>query len=200
MHDLDSIPRDKRDLYGRPRRGDWIQTYRGRQFWPLDPFPSDFDIVDIAAALSKATRYAGHCLRWYSTSEHSVLISRQCREMGLPVRTQRTALMHDGSEAYLIDVPRPIKPYLGAYLEIEDRMMRAMAHRFDFDWPMPDVVKALDTSILHDERDQNMAPPPAPWPQLSGTSPIGVCLQFWTPDQAFSEFMTEAARLGVATM
>ncbi len=42
------------------RYGDWIQTYTGKQFWPLDPRPEDVDIEDIANALSNLGRYAGH--------------------------------------------------------------------------------------------------------------------------------------------
>jgi hypothetical protein len=37
----------------RDRIGRWMQTYSGKQFWPLDPRPEEIDIRDIAAALSK---------------------------------------------------------------------------------------------------------------------------------------------------
>lgn len=60
----------------RQRRGDWMQTYTGRQFWPLDPLPEDVFIEDIAHALSMQCRYAGHVTRFYSVAEHSVLIAR----------------------------------------------------------------------------------------------------------------------------
>ena len=32
------------------RQGDWLQTYTGKQFYPLDPQPEDIDIQDIAHA------------------------------------------------------------------------------------------------------------------------------------------------------
>lgn len=41
---------------GSARKGDWMQTYTGRQFWPLDPHPDEIDIRDIAHALSMMCR------------------------------------------------------------------------------------------------------------------------------------------------
>lgn len=41
------------------RRGDWIQTYTGRQFWPMNPRQEDVCIEDIAHALSMLCRYNG---------------------------------------------------------------------------------------------------------------------------------------------
>lgn len=63
--------------YKRPteRAGDWMQTFTGRQFWPMDPRPEDLDILDIAHALSLLCRFGGHCQRFYSVAEHSVHVS-----------------------------------------------------------------------------------------------------------------------------
>lgn len=177
------------------RQGDWTQTYSGRQFWPLDPRPEDVALIDIAAALSKIARYGGHCLRFQSVAEHCVLMVRRMDGVRTP-RERRTVLLHDASEAYLLDMPRPLKPYLPGYLAFEDQLMRVIAQRFDFDWPLPAWVKALDTGILRDETAQNMAPPPVPWRQFAEPA-LGVTLQFWSPDQAFAEFMSAAQDCGV---
>jgi hypothetical protein len=169
------------------RKGDWMQTYTGRQYWPADPRPEDVDIRDIAAALSKQTRYGGHCLRFYSVAEHCVLMAYRLHALGHARATCFAALMHDASEAYLVDVPRPIKGRLGGYAEIESLNMTAIAERFSFAWPMPPIVKDFDTRMLLDEQAQNMAPPPADW-RVAG-DPIGVTLQFWSPDEAAGAFM-----------
>jgi hypothetical protein len=193
------------DIAGRPRRGDWIQTYSGRQVFPLDPMLNDYQLIDIAAALSKLTRYNGHCLRFYSVAEHCVLLARHYRDHGSgariggaggDLRTCRTLLMHDASEAYLIDVPRPIKGSLEGYKAIEHELMLAIAARFDFDWPAPGLVHRLDNAILNDEMAQVMAPPPTPW--RHGGEALGVQLQLWSPDQAFAEFMRAALEFGVS--
>lgn len=168
---------------GNARKGDWMQTYSGAQFWPMDPRASEVRIGDIAAALSKLCRYGGQCNRFYSVAEHCVHVANHAPE-GLKL----DALMHDASEAYLSDVIRPIKSFLTSYLEIEAGLERVIAERFRLTWPMPAEVKRLDTAILADERDQAMAPPPMPWPQTTEPA-LGVTLQFWTPAVAQYEFL-----------
>lgn len=53
----------------------WIQTFTGRQFWPLDPRAEDVDIRDIAHALSMKCRYNGHCREFYSIADHSCRVA-----------------------------------------------------------------------------------------------------------------------------
>lgn len=169
------------------RKGDWMQTASGRQFWPLDPRPEEIHIEDIAAALSKLCRYGGQIrveIDHYSVAEHCVHVAG-CA----PPELQLAALLHDASEAYLSDVIRPIKPHLTNYLEIEARLERAISDRFGIVCPMPTEVKRLDTAILADERDQAMAPPPVPWPQTT-EPPLGVRLEFWTPERASGLFLS----------
>lgn len=165
-------------------RGDWIQTATGRQFWPMDPQPSDICIDDVAHALSMLCRFGGHCRRFYSVAEHCVLMTRAA-----PQEFKRWALLHDASEAYLTDVPRPTKPFLVGYDGIERRVMWAVAVRFNLHLGLPDQVKALDRAILTDEKQQNMAPAPAA--RSTDVEPLGVHLQFWTPRRARLEFMRE---------
>jgi hypothetical protein len=162
-----------------------MQTYSGLIFHPLDPKPGTIQIVDIAASLSKMCRFAGHCERFYSVAEHSVLLSRVA-----PKGYELTALLHDASEAYLVDIPRPLKPQLKDYHAIEYGLMEAIAKKFDFPWPIPKAIKDLDTAILSDERDQNMAHMDVPSQLWGNTLPaLGVELQFWTPRVAQREFI-----------
>ena len=179
----------------RARRGDWMQTYSGKQFWPLDPRPEDIDIVDIAAALSKLNRYGGHTIKFYSVAEHCVLMARAARADGFSLNICFQILMHDASEAYLSDVIRPIKPYLDNYADLEKKMMVVIARRFQFGWPPSDVVKQFDNAILVDEMRQAMLPPPAPWFGDNPPKSLGVRLQFWSPAQAESAFVHEYVAL-----
>lgn len=165
-------------------RGDWIQTSLGRQFWPIDPRPDEIDPEDIAHALSMLCRFGGHCLRFYSVAEHSVLLARACAP-----ENRLWALLHDASEAYLVDIPRPLKPFLVGYQEAEGKIMAAVCERFGLSGPMPQEVKDLDTRILTDERRQNMAPAPKPW--STDAEPIGATLCFWEPRQAKRAFLSD---------
>lgn len=174
------------------RRGDWLQTFSGRQFWPMDPRPEEVFIEDIAHSLSMQCRYAGHCLRFYSVAEHSVLLARYFRQKGAPLTTQLWALLHDASEAYLVDVPRPVKPYLPGYKVAEARVMRAICDRFDLPHEMPDEVHAADGAIIADERF-NMTPCATEWGATG--SGLGVYLRNWQPSVAEAEFLDEFHRI-----
>lgn len=60
-------------------------------------------------------------------------------------------LLHDASEAYLLDIPRPIKHMLPQYLEAEDKLMRIIAKKYGFEYPLPEEVKQLDKQFLEIE-------------------------------------------------
>lgn len=168
------------------RIGDWIQTFTGRQFWPLDPHPDDIDIADIAHALAHDCRYGGHCRRFYSVAEHSVLLSR-----AVAPEFRLAALMHDSPEGYLRDLVRPVKRTMPAYRTAESAVWRAICARFEIDPDLPDAVHEADNRILVDERNQNMAPPPAPWSACERVEPLGVTLRCWPPGEAEFWFLTE---------
>jgi hypothetical protein len=68
-------------------RGDWMQTYSGRRFYPLDPRAEELADLDIAHALSLLCRYGGHVERFYSVAEHCVEADNRI------LLTERTALM-----------------------------------------------------------------------------------------------------------
>lgn len=164
------------------RRGDWMQTYTGRQFWPLDPRAEEIDIADIAHALSLICRYGGHAIQFYSVAEHCVLMSQAVSEP-----SKKWALLHDAAEAYLGDIIRPLKRHLDGYSALEMNLMREVCHRFNLMGLTPDEVEQADNRILLDERAQNMAPTPHDW-HVDGP-PLGVTLRFWTPRQAEFAFI-----------
>lgn len=175
------------------RIGSWMQLASGRKFWPLDPRPEEIHIEDIAAALSKLCRYGGHCKRFYSVAEHSVLMAHAA-----PDGYHLDALLHDASEAYLADVIRPIKSSLTNYHAIEAALERAIGRRFGTRQTTPDAVKHLDNAILADERAQNMEPMPGiPDAEWGARLPaLGVTLQFWSPEKAEFEFLAAFRRYG----
>lgn len=125
------------------RKGDWIRTFKGVEYWPLDPRPEDVLIEDIAHALANSCRYAGHTSRFYSVAEHSIIVSRLVApELAL------SGLLHDATEAYVVDVPRPLKRYLTNYAEIEELNWQAIAKAFDLDPVMHESIKNADNAIL----------------------------------------------------
>lgn len=180
------------------RFGDWMQTASGKMFWPLDPRADEVDIHDIAHALANLCRYGGHCRRFYSVAEHSVLMAR-----AVDAPWKLWALLHDAAEAYVVDVPRPLKRFLVGYRETEDRVLRCIVDKFGLRYNdtvlgtiIPDNIGIVDNRILLDEKAQNMVAGPA-WGSLDGYEPLGVTLQFWTPEQAEGHFLDLFAELTV---
>lgn len=138
-----------------PRKGNWLQTYMGKAYWPADPRPEDVHIMDIAHALANACRFGGHCSRFYSVAEHSVLVSHL-----VPPADALHGLLHDATEAYLVDVPRPVKMMLDGYKELEELNWRAIAARFGLDPTMPESVHDADQNVLLAERNALLGPSP----------------------------------------
>jgi len=161
---------------------DWIQTFTGRQFFPLRPTIGELSIIDIAHALAMKCRFTGHVSTFYSVAEHCVHCSfRVPREHAL------WALLHDAAEAYLPDVARPIKGRLWViegigpllpgnrqevsqrtFSDAEDAILRVVARRFGLCWPMPECVKRTDLAMLATERDVLMHPGSEVWHDLAG--------------------------------
>lgn len=170
---------------------DWIQTYTGRKFYPLNPSADDISILDIAHALSMKCRYNGHCERFYSVAEHSFHVSHQ-----VPQEHAMWGLLHDAAEAYLPDVPRPIKPHLPGFRELEASIMVCVVRCFApylGGLSEPESVKRADTAILADEMAQLMGEPPAPWNLPE--PPLGVTLHCLTPEHAENAFLRRFAEL-----
>jgi uncharacterized protein len=126
-----------------------IRTVSGIYVNVFDPKPEMFCIEDIAHSLSFQCRFAGHLSRFYSVAEHSLNCSYLIDSADLKL----AALLHDASEAYLLDIPKPIKGGLTNYKEIEDRIMMAIAERFGFEYPLPTEIKKADEIMLELEWD-----------------------------------------------
>jgi hypothetical protein len=167
---------------GSGRHGNWMQTFSGRQFWPLDPRADEVFIEDIAHALSMACRYGGHCNSFYSVAEHCVHVSHV-----VPPEMALVGLLHDASEAYVADVIRPIKPHLTGYKAIEDRVWSVIAERFGVPVDLPPEVKLADNAVLLAECAINMKPHPAPL--CVPGEPAAVTIRCWLPAEAERAFL-----------
>jgi len=152
------------------RKGDWIQTYTGKRFWPFDPRPEEIDILDIAYALSNLCRFGGHCEPFYSVAEHCDRASYL-----VPPELALWALLHDAPEAYLGDVVRPIKhrpSLLRIYGPMERALMFQVAQRFGLVplAPEPRWVKWADEVMLRTEQRDLMKRQPCDWESAKGVA------------------------------
>lgn len=123
----------------------WIETRTGKRVSVENPQPDQFDIKDIAYALSNTCRFNGHCAGFYSVAEHSVAVA-----LRLPSELRLAGLLHDATEAYLGDIPSPIKQFLPDYKAIEKRFEEAVATAFMVNLWEP-AVKEADIDALFTE-------------------------------------------------
>ncbi|WP_018234320.1 hypothetical protein [Thioalkalivibrio thiocyanodenitrificans] len=166
----------------------WILTQSGRRFYPIAPRAEDVVIEDIAHALANMCRFNGHCSDYYSVAQHSVLVS-EAVERALPGDPMAAlqGLLHDATEAYLPDVPSPVKPFLFGFKRIENRVMAALCQALHIPQAFPPEIKAADLAILWDEARALLKEPPSDWhvPVI----PLGVQISPWEPKKAKRLFM-----------
>lgn len=129
-----------------------IKTRCGHYVNVFDPDPDTIDIRDIAYALARMPRFGGHTNQFFSVALHSVAVHNVMQEE----ENRLCALLHDASEAYLIDIPSPIKQHLPEYKKIEEGLMKVIAEKFGFQWPLPEIVKIADQEQLQIEWEELM--------------------------------------------
>lgn len=161
----------------------WIQTYIGKRLNPFKPDKTQINIVDIAHALSLICRYNGHTKKFYSVSEHSLLVSKHC-----PDEYKLHGLLHDAAEAYLADIPRPIKATFHEYREVEHSLLGVIFDKFGVSYPLPEAVKRIDDAILADEGPQLMGST-EDW--VLPEAPLGITIECLTPSEAELAFLRE---------
>jgi hypothetical protein len=179
------------------RAGDWIITASGKRFYPLDPRPEDISLDDIATALSKLCRWGGHLNidGIFSVAQHCVLVALNC-----PHRFRAQALLHDAHEAYLVDVPRPIKRYLVNYEIFAARLDACIGDRFCVELcDLPREVDEADDRGLATERRDLLVPWPCEpgEPQGSLVKPWPARISPWEPAEARRNFLGLAHKLGI---
>jgi 5'-deoxynucleotidase YfbR-like HD superfamily hydrolase len=177
--------------------GPFIQTVSGRRVNPFEPDPGDLDIGDIANALANQCRFGGHCFPYLSVAQHSCVVSDLMLERGGSTEDALWALLHDASEAYLVDLPHPIKhrSELGRlYAEAEGPLQDAIIARFGLSTDAPPSLKPLDRAVLATER-RAVSDEAWHWPELDGFEALELDIDPWPPERARDEFLARFERL-----
>lgn len=89
---------DKRDIY--------VGTRLGGKFYPFAPEREPVLLDEVVRSLAATCRWRGHTLGVLSVAEHSVMVARQ-----VAPEHRLYALLHDAGEAYLCDMPAPLKHF-----------------------------------------------------------------------------------------
>lgn len=160
-----------------------VQITRGRYFWPLEPThpANDYDIEFIAHVLSGDRRWGGVAVDAngdpsdYSVAQHLVhvadIVNLNRRKLvpgwdwdNNPAPTLY-GLMHDATEAYLRDFPRPVKYLMKEYTPAENALMDEIVHQFHIplDFAIREAVRRVDNMMIFLERDVLVGQPCVPY-------------------------------------
>jgi len=150
-----------------------IRTFTGKNVNVIDPDPETICIEDIAHALSFQCRFGGHLPSFYTVAQHSCYCAR-----GVAHELRLDALLHDASEAYLLDIPSPVKSQLTNYKEMEDNLMLAIADKFGFAYPLDPEVKKIDKELMEWE-----------WKHIMLQQPSFLMCSIWDPEKAQLYFL-----------
>lgn len=129
-----------------------IETYTGGSFDLFAPDPEDVRLLDIAAGLAHICRFGGHSTEFYSVAHHSIHVSQELPDNN--PRLELIGLFHDAGEAYIGDIPRPLKTEHELFEDMENQILEAVWESFGIEAPTDNewkTVMAADDRLLRFE-------------------------------------------------
>lgn len=127
-----------------------IEMSSGKLFHFNNP---EFDLHDIVYALSGIPRFGARASWDYSVADHVVLVARICLRLG---GDPREGLVHDFPEAFLLDMPTPIKKLMPDYEKLEKRLAKQLHAWAGLPSKLSDITKKADCLALFLEADSMM--------------------------------------------
>jgi len=181
----------------------WLQVLGGVAFDLVNPRAELVDFNTVARVLSRVARFGGH------TERGTLSVAQHCLEGSEAIlrdhgdRLAAAAfLIHDAHEAYIGDMPTPVRdalcacadellnwdgrnPVRGAIKLLKERLDGAIYPAAGLPWPLPQVVSArvseYDERMCNTERLARLAPSPRPWPMFDDLAPVaGVDTHAWS--------------------
>lgn len=129
-----------------------ITTFSGAHIAPTNPDASQIHIPDIAHALSLLCRGNGHVQTFFSVGQHCIHCALEAEARGYSNRLVLACLLHDASEAYVCDIPRPFKQCLPQYKTYENHLLDIIYTKY-LGAPLTDeeekLVKKIDDDMLY---------------------------------------------------
>jgi uncharacterized protein len=174
-----------------------LTTFSGIYFDVFNPKLKQIKIEDIAHHLSMECRYNGACMYFYSTAEHSVLLSFSTKNL----QSQKILLLHDATEAYLKDLVSDLKEHeaLAFYREVEDALYLKIMEKFGLPVTLlPPRLKDFDLAIRHNEVEALFDEIPEHWIEKFKKYPpriSGLDLELWPPQAAEMAFLNRFREL-----
>ena len=114
-------------------------TFTGKSIDIANINENDIDIRDVAHSLSLQSRWAGHNKFHYSVARHCIWACERA-----PEEYKLDLLLHDATETYLVDLPRPVKHLLPEYGILEDKLHKIICNKYHIEFPYRPMVHLLD--------------------------------------------------------
>jgi 5'-deoxynucleotidase YfbR-like HD superfamily hydrolase len=160
----------------------------------LSPNPDAINIFDLAKGLANVCRYSGQVTKFYSVAEHCIMVAR-----AVPLHLKAHALIHDAAEAYIGDVPRPVKLLCPEYKQVEARVERAIRQALGLRELTPDeeaIIKQADRGALLLEAKSLKVGESIQWLDVPGEE-VDDTVRCLDPAKAEEEWLFAAELLGV---
>lgn len=136
---------------------DFIPTSSGNKIYYTNPKPGQIELEDLAHGLAMNSRFGGQTTEFYSVAKHSILVSKELEKQGFGPKVQVYGLLHDAAEAYVGDVPAPLKKELENFRKIEHGIMDAIWGALDIQPPSDEDwkrIKKADRVLLNYEASE----------------------------------------------
>ncbi len=166
---------------------DYIQTYTGKEFWFPYPTIDMFSVLDEAHALSNLCRFGGHVSQFYGVGNHCVLASKYINSNDPYIQFE--ALHHEIEEAYMIDLPTPIKylPDMIMYRTIAKEIKRVGRQFHQLNPVESPLVKEVDLRLLFTEKRDLMPKGGRKW--KNNVEPFDFTIEPMSPKEAEQAFL-----------
>ncbi|HEV3118148.1 MAG TPA: hypothetical protein VGY58_13945 [Gemmataceae bacterium] len=146
----------------------WIETCSGGRFDVANPRAEDVQIEDIAMSLAQTCRFRGHALRWISVGWHSIVVHDVVAMLRDDDEARLAALLHDAAEAYVGDMPRPLKLAFPEFVRAEAKVQHVIHKKFGLEPPddLLLLIRKVDNQTLLEEARVYMATAGRGWELL----------------------------------
>ena len=156
-----------------------------------DPKQSQIEFNSIATGLSRECRFGRQCEPFYSVAEHCVLGAERIDSW----EGKLAFLLHDAHEAYMGDMPKPLKNMLPGYSVIANRLQSVINARFGVQEGWEDKIREIDRLMLVSEKSQLFPNDGHTWPGFGDFKQEDlVRILCWDPEDARVAFSLALSR------
>lgn len=178
-----------------------IETVSGSEFNYLDAKDPLTRICafDIATGLSNTCRFAGQMTQFYSVAQHcvyAVQVAQMIPSAMGSILLEQIALLHDASEAYMQDIPSPLKQLLPDYQRLQHQVEQRIYHYYGLDKHLANWTREMRTIDLCLLKTEQLAlRGPCDWDLLKNVDRLNVAIEPWSPTVAKAAWLQEFRRL-----